>query len=105
MGVRVVAVGAPDALRGQTVSVGGTGVGQSLPVCGGTEFGAGARTAAGGVRAGTVDGWLEWRTGLGAGIGVVGGGAGKWTGWAGGAGGAERLREGVGAYGAAGEGG
>lgn len=102
MGVRVVAVGAPDALRGQTVSVGGTGVGQ---FCGGTEFGAGARTAAGGGRAGTVDEWLEWRTGLGAGIGVVGGGAGKWTEWAGGAEGAERLREGVGAYGAAGEGG
>lgn len=102
MGVRVVAVGVPDALRGQTVSVGGTGVG---PVCGETEFGAGARTAAGGVRAGTVDGWLGWRTGLGAGIGVVGGGAGKWTGWAGGAGGAERLREGVGVYGAAEEGG
>lgn len=100
----MVAVGAPDALRGQTVSVGGTGVGHGI-VCGGTEFGAGARTAASGVRAGTADGWLEWRTGFGAVFGVVGGGAGKWTGWAGGAGGAERSREEAGAYGAAGEGG
>lgn len=104
MGVGVGVVGAPDALRGQTVSGGGTGADHGIAY-GGTEFGAGVATAVGDVRAGTVDGWLGQRTGLGAGIGVVGEEAGKWTGWAGVAGGAERWREGAEAYGAAGEGG
>lgn len=74
MGVGVEAVGAPDAPRGQTVSGGESGADHGIAYDG-TEFGAAVATAAGDVRAGTVDGWLGWRTG--AGIGVVGEEVGK----------------------------
>lgn len=104
MGAGVEVVGAPDALRGQIESGGGTGAGRGIAY-GGAEFGVGAATEAGDVRAGTVDGWLGWRTALGAGTGGVVAEAGKWRGWAGVVAGAERWREVAEACGAAGEGG
>ncbi len=104
MGAGVEVEEAPGALRGQIESEGGTGADHGIAY-GGTDFGVGVATAAGDVRAVTVDGSLERRTGLGAGIGGVGAEAGKWRGLAGEAGGAERWREGVEACGAAGEGG
>lgn len=85
MGAGVEAEGAPGALRGQIGSGGGTGAGHGIAY-GGTEFGSGVATAAGDVRAGTVDGWPGWRTGLGG----VGAEAGKWREWAGAVGAAER---------------
>lgn len=102
--VVVEVVGAPDALWGQIESGGGTGAGLVIAY-GGTEFAVGVATAVDDVRAGIADGWLEWRTGLGAGIGGVGAEAGKSRGWAGVAGGAERWREEAEACGAAEEGG
>lgn len=57
MGVRVEVVGAPDALRGQIVSGGGSGADHGIAYEG-PELWAGAVTAAGDVRAGTVDEWL-----------------------------------------------
>lgn len=64
-------VEAPNALRGQRGSGGGSGVDH------GTVFESGATTAAGGERAETADGWFGWRTGLGSGLGVVGRAVGK----------------------------
>lgn len=87
MGAEVEVEGAPGALRGQIVNGGGTGAGA---VYGGTGFAAGVATAAGDGKAGTADGLLGWRTGLGAGIDGVGAEAGKWRGWSGVAGEAER---------------
>lgn len=75
-GVVVVVEAALDAPKGQIVSGGGTGADHGT-VCNGTVFGAGVLTAAGDVRAESVDEELGWRTGLGAGVDVVGEGPGK----------------------------
>lgn len=74
MVVEVEVGGAPDALRGQIVSGGGSEADHGIAYEG-PELWAGVATAAGDVRAGTVDEWLGWRTD--AGNGVVGGEAGK----------------------------
>lgn len=79
--VRVGVVEAPGALRGLIMSEGEIGADCGIAYDG-TEFGSGVMTAAGDERAEIVDGWLGWRIGLGAGVGVVGKEVGKWRGWA-----------------------